>query len=292
MGRLLFLDESGHDLRESPYEVLAGVAIDDTQLWSLICAVRDEELRAFGGRYTGDGREMKGRTLLKAKTFRLASQLPPIPPDDRTELARRCLDNGPAATRNEVTAIAQAKIAFVDAVLRRCRDHGCSVIASAVDRDAPRLRLDFLRKDYSYLFQRYYKLLKRDGATARGLVVFDELERSQSHLLIDQMSRYFRGTETGRMRAGRVIPEPFFVHSDLTTGVQLADLVAYLVAWNVRVLGMDRPARTELDPLGELVLDLCDPDYIRRNIAVVKDLRPRPEFIAMGTGPGEDEAPD
>jgi hypothetical protein len=42
-------------------------------------------------------------------------------------------------------------------------------------------------------------------------VIFDERERSQSHLLIDQLTRYFRDTAKGRMRASRVIPEPFVV---------------------------------------------------------------------------------
>jgi len=81
----------------------------------------------------------------------------------------------------------------------------------------------------------------------------DELERSQSHLLVDQMARYFSHEGRGEARAGRVVPEPFFVHSHLTTGVQLADLVAYTIAWNVRVGKMTRPARLELDPLGQIV---------------------------------------
>jgi len=281
MTRLLFLDESGHDLRHSPYEVLAGIAVEDSRLWSLVCAVRESEIALFGGRYAAGPRELKGRTLLKRKTYRLAAQAPPLGPDERTELARRCLDNGPAARRDELTALSQAKLAFVDEVLVTCLEHGCAVIASVIDREAPRLALDFLRKDYSYLFQRYYKLLRRDEPKSQGLVVFDELERSQSHLLTDQMARYFRDTETGRERAAQVIPEPFFVHSDLTTGVQIADLIAYLLAWNVRLDGMDRPRREELDPLGARVLDLCDQSNVRRSVSVIFDLRPRSEYIAM-----------
>ena len=47
-------------------------------------------------------------------------------------------------------------------------------------------------------------------------MVFDELEKSQSHLLTDQMRRYFADTVVGQQRSNRIIPEPFFVHSDLT----------------------------------------------------------------------------
>ena len=40
------------------------------------------------------------------------------------------------------------------------------------------------------------------------------------------MHRYFADTAVGWHRAGRIIPEPFLVYSDLITGVQIADLVA------------------------------------------------------------------
>jgi hypothetical protein len=82
----------------------------------------------------------------------------------------------------------------------------------------------------------------------QGILVFDELEKSQSHILIDQAHRYFKDTQTGRHRSSLVIPEPFFVHSDLTTGIQIADLVAYSMSWAYRLPGMTEPIRTELNP--------------------------------------------
>ena len=50
-----------------------------------------------------------------------------------------------------------------------------------------------LRKDYAYLFERFFYFLEDNAAREQGIVVFDELEKSQSHLLIDQMHRYFAG---------------------------------------------------------------------------------------------------
>ncbi|MFQ5615791.1 MAG: DUF3800 domain-containing protein [Anaerolineales bacterium] len=47
---------------------------------------------------------------------------------------------------------------------------------------------------------------------------------------------------------GQITPEPFFVHSDLTTGVQLADLVAYLISWGFRTGDMTRPLRLSRTP--------------------------------------------
>jgi hypothetical protein len=54
MSHILFIDESGQDLRESSYEVLAGIAIEDRDLWNLICRVQDAELEFFGRRRSED----------------------------------------------------------------------------------------------------------------------------------------------------------------------------------------------------------------------------------------------
>jgi hypothetical protein len=101
------------------------------------------------------------------------------------------------------------------------------------------------------------------------------------------MSAYFQKTANGRMRSGRIVPEPFFVHSDLTTGVQIADLVAYVVSWNVRVGGMRTEKRPELDDLGRRILALRSRAVLDRpgypqgfvvwSFAVIDDLRPRAE---------------
>jgi hypothetical protein len=299
MAFLLFLDESGHDLKDSPYEVLAGVAVEDRELWNLICAVQQSEENHFGRRYADQERELKGKKLLKRKVFRQAAQEPPVPAVRRRELARECLEQGASATREQITALAQAKIAFVKDALDICDRFRCRVFASVIDRDAPRGGSNnILRKDYAYLFERYFYYLEdRDQL---GVVVFDELERTQSHLLIDQMARYFSREGRGEVRAGRVIPEPFFVHSHLTTGVQLADLVAYTIAWNVRVGQMNRPARNELDPLGSIVLRLRyrairelegNPNFVVWSIAVIDDLRARAERLAMPVGAEATVAP-
>jgi hypothetical protein len=79
---LFFLDESGQDHRESPYEVRAAAAIHDSRIWSLICAIEAAELDIFGVRYSqpggpgSPGRELKAKRLLNKKTFRLAAQMP------------------------------------------------------------------------------------------------------------------------------------------------------------------------------------------------------------------------
>lgn len=145
-----------------------------------------------------------------------------------------------------------------------------------------------LRKDYAYLFERLYYFVDAQQEHERGFVVFDELERSQAHILSDQMSAYFEQTRTGQRRASRIIPEPFFVHSELTTGIQIADLIAYVISWNVRVGTMVGPRREELDQFGQAALAgrhravLPRPGYrdgfVVWSFAVIDDLRPRGEI--------------
>jgi len=152
MAYFLFIDESGQDRRESPYEVLAGVAIEDRDLWNLIQAIREAEIRHFGGRYTLGTRELKAKKLLKRKVFRHAQQMASIPDEERRVLARRCLEQGAMAGMREITALAQTKVAYVANLLDVCARFRCKVFASIVDRDAP-IPPDpsYLRKDYVYL---------------------------------------------------------------------------------------------------------------------------------------------
>jgi hypothetical protein len=256
MSFLLFLDESGQDRKQMPYEVLAGIAIQDISLWPLIQEIKSIEKKYFGDFYKNNNVELKAKKLLKRKTFRLASQMPQIDDDHLYALAEYCLKNGPGAKLKHLTSLAQSKIKYVEEVFNICIKYQCKIFASMIDYKAietqPRLvdfsALDFLRKDYSFLFERYFYFLEDNSRKEMGVVVFDELEKSKSHILIDQMSRYFLETKKGIERSALIIPEPLFVHSDLTTGIHIADLLAYCIAWGFRVQQLIQPKRNEFDP--------------------------------------------
>jgi hypothetical protein len=62
MAWFLFIDESGQDHRQSPYEVLAGVAIHDANLWELIRELHNSEIAHFGRRYSDGTRELKAKS--------------------------------------------------------------------------------------------------------------------------------------------------------------------------------------------------------------------------------------
>lgn len=263
MAFFFFMDESGQDQRESPYEVLAGVAIEDRKLWPLIQDIQQAEKNAFGSRFKCKTHsELKAKNLLKRKTFRLAAQMPALDDEVRKKFATKCITDGSSSGRLELTALAQAKLLFVRNVFDICLKYDCKVFASIVgdiaqrpSRKCPKCAM--LRKDYAFLFERYFYFLEDNPEFHRGIVVFDELEKTQSHILLGQMDTYFQRSQKGRERSGRLIPEPFFVHSDLTSGVRIADFVAYIVSWGFRRISeMIKPAREELAEFAEMVSTL------------------------------------
>jgi len=202
MAWFLFLDESGQDRREAPYEVLAGMAIRDRDQWSLVKDLHDAEERRFGQRYSAGTRELKASKILKRKTFQHASLNVDVAPNDVPKLAGEILSDGAGnCSVKHMRALALAKLAYSRDVFELCKRYGCKVFASVVEVTAPPTSSGGLRKDYAYLFERFYYFLEDSAALSsdapRGILVFDELEKSQSHLLIDQAHRYFQGHRHG-----------------------------------------------------------------------------------------------
>ncbi|PSJ51359.1 DUF3800 domain-containing protein [Kumtagia ephedrae] len=286
MSWALFIDESGQDQRQSPYEVLAGLAVEDRQIWPLIRQLSDAQEHHFGMRlFDAYGNEAKAQKLLDRRAFKHAAQLSTIPQGRRRQLAKEILEDGTAVTRERLTALGQAKIAYCSFALHLARQHGAQAFASIVPQSAPRPeKSTSLRKDYAYLFERFYAFLgtKTDGPM--GYLVFDELDKSASHVLLGQVASYFIKTRAGRARSRLIIPEPFFVHSDLTTLVQLADIIAYAISWGLRLKGMTKECRKELAPVVREVLALRFRHETETRTVwgykVIDDLRPAPAQMA------------
>jgi len=294
---LLFIDESGHDLVSTPYEVLAGMAVAETELWNLIEAIRSEEMRIFGINLRAAGAEIKGVKSLKKKTFRLASEGAVIPEAERRDLVRTLLLDGVAAhaehrqakvTSRQLVAYGQARLDFIRSLFALMGRFRVRVFAAMVENGAPRpTGKTYLRKDYAFLLERFFYYLEDRSTTEMGLVVFDELDKARSRILIDQLGAYCRDTLTGYVRSSRIVPEPFFVHSDLTTVIQLADIVAYSLNWGTRLNRMTKPTRPELEEFANAAFNLR---YVGRRqdvqngddrpvygVFYLDDLRPRNE---------------
>jgi hypothetical protein len=259
MAFFFFVDESGTDHQDSPYEVLCGISIQDSELWKIITQLKSLEIEVLGTRYSGANREIKGRNFLKRKVFKHASLEKAFAPKERTQLSKECIESGESATKKHFAALAQAKLEYVRRSLDLSREFNVKIFA-AISKDPSRITdresADLLRRDYVYVFERMYYFLEDKNKVEQGIVVFDELEKSQSHVLVSQLENYFKKTAKGRKRSSLIIPEPFFVHSDLTTGIQIADLIAYILCWGLRLKGMDGPIRKELDTFVEMVKPL------------------------------------
>jgi hypothetical protein len=158
-----------------------------------------------------------------------------------------------------MAALSQAKLDYVRSLLEICAQFRIKIFASISSepiRETDDETHGLLRRDYVYAFERIYYYLEDKKLEDQGIIVFDELEKSKSHILVSQLENYFKKTSNGRQRSGLVIPEPFFVHSDLTTGIQIADLIAYIISWGMRLKGMTEPIRPEMEEFVELIKPL------------------------------------
>ena len=251
MSWLFFMDESGHDHHNAPYEVRGGFAIHASKLWPFIQAVRTTEQAMFGCHLSEQGSEIKGAKLLAKERFEWQDQGPRFDEAARRKHALNFLNSsrqGRSPRRDEFTAYGQASIAMAEAILPLLVSHDAVVFASIipkVDRpiNAPE---DYLRKDQVFLFERFFYFLQSRQET--GLLVMDESDKEGDRKFVRHMERYFTLTQMGRQRTQWIVPAPFFVQSDMAYGVQVADLCIYCLNWGLRLAGMTEAVRPEIEP--------------------------------------------
>jgi len=281
---VLFVNGSGFESSSSPYEVVAGVIVEDRDLWNFVQAVLDAKIKHLST--SALGLRLTARRLLKRKVFRLARQLPPLPLEERHALARACLEAGERAGKREMTALAQSKLAYVGEVLEVCARFRCRFVASIVPNRVVRPAPGYLRKDYAYLFERFFFFLEDQKPLESGFVLCTARDTSTRALLSDQMQRYFKNTVRGRQRASLILPDPLTVDGDLAVLGEVAGLVAYITAWGFRTRELTEPARHELLDFKEQVRALRyravreigdNTNFVIWGFTVVSDLRTREE---------------
>jgi hypothetical protein len=211
MSWLLFLDESGHDHKQMPYEVRGGIGIRDAQLWPFAQAMHRLELASFGAQLHEYSSELKGSTLLDRKRFKFAAQASPMAPEARRKHCRGFLTKGlekKSPSREEFTAYGQACLEMARGAFQLLRDHGAVLFASIIPRsvtkpDATHID-EFLRKDHVYLLERYFYFL--ESKREHGLLVMDEVEKTADRKFVRQMEAYFIRTAPGQYRTTWVVP--------------------------------------------------------------------------------------
>ena len=203
MSWLLFLDESGHDHKQMPYEVRGGIALHVSKLWPFVRAVQQLELNAFGAELHLYKRELRGSTLLDRKRFKFAGQMPRMNDEERRKHCRAFLTKGlekkTNQTQEEFTAYGQACLEMAEGIFQSLQDHAARLFATAVPRGADKPPADrgenLLRKDFVFLLERFYCLLEEKQE--HGLLVLDEVEKSADRRFVRRLERYFSMSATG-----------------------------------------------------------------------------------------------
>lgn len=253
MSWLLFLDESGHDHRNMPYEVRGGIALHASQLWPFVQGMQRVELDSFGCHLHQFRKELKGSTLLDRKRFRLAGQASSMEAEARRKHARAFLTKGlqhASPTRDEFTAYGQACLDMSRGTFQLLRSHGAVLFAVAIPRSVRKpanpVADEYLRKDHVFLLERFFYFL--EAKREHGLLVMDEVDKSEDRRFVRKLESYFTLTQKGRYRTAWIVPSPFFVSSDMAYPVQAADLCVYCVNWGFRLpsQGMVEPTRAEI----------------------------------------------
>ncbi len=252
MSYLLFLDESGHDHKNTPYEVRGGIALEAGHVWPFIQAIENAEESAFGDLLHRHGTEIKGEKLLSKKRFVWAAQGPMLDDVARRKGALGFLRKGVSGgvpTRDEFTAYGQASLTLVRRIFALLRDHRALIFAAAIPRSVPKAPVGEeqpLRRDHVALLERYFYLLEKQNAA--GLLIMDASDETDDRRFVRRIQQYFRATDVGRYRATRVVPAPLFVSSGMNYPIQVADLCIYAINWGFRLRegGMDGPVRQEI----------------------------------------------
>jgi hypothetical protein len=252
MSYLFFLDESGHDHKNCPYEVRGGIVLHAKNLWRFIQDFSNLEESCFGTRLAEFGVEIKGSRLLEKKRFRHAAQGEVLDDIARRKHTLAFLNKGKlkaSPSEVEFRAFGQACLAMVRGLFPLIKTHQGNIFAAVVPRStkkpATHEATEYLRRDQVFLLERYFNFVHSKSET--GLLVFDETDESADAHFIRQIERYFTKTAQGRFRADAIVPVPMFVSSTLTRAVQAADICIYVLNWCFRAPhGMDAEKRDEI----------------------------------------------
>jgi hypothetical protein len=251
---LLFMDESGHDHRKLPYEVRGGIALAAERLWPFVQAVKKLEVDCFGDALHRYKTELKGHKVLDKDRFVWAAQESELDDQARRKHCLAFLNKGvekKPPLRIEFTAYGQACLCMARGVFELLASHKAQLFAVAIPRlvaKPPTFEAEeFLRKDQVFLLERFFYFL--EGQNKFGLLVMDETDKVEDRKFVRRLERYFTATDTGRYRSARIVPSPFFVSSDMSYPVQVADVCIYCVNWGFRLpkQGMDAPTRPDIE---------------------------------------------
>jgi hypothetical protein len=223
-------------------------------LWPFVQAIRTLETSCFGDALHRYGTEIKGHKLLDKDRFKWAAQDPPLDDVARRKHALAFLNKGvekKPPTRLEFTAFGQACLTMARGIFELLRTHAGTLFAAAIPRRVRKPATfeaeEYLRKDQVFLLERFFYFLEAKQET--GLLVMDQTDQKLDREFVRRLERYFTASNTGRYRSARIVPSPFFVSSEMTYPVQVADVCIYCLnhAFRIPSRGMDAPVRRDIE---------------------------------------------
>ncbi len=125
------------------------------------------------------------------------------------------------------------------AAFESCHAH---LFAVVIDKRQLRSWMDtaqLQRKAYELLLERMQLFLAEFHSKHNGLVVADQVSREASRSLAMKHAYFLAGGTSSGCRLRNIVEMPFFVRSELSNGVQLADLCAYNV---YRAFKLEQPS--------------------------------------------------
>lgn len=251
---LLFMDESGHDHKVMPLEVRGGVAIHVSKLWDFVRSWHRLELDAYGVPLSDFKKEIKGEKLLDKDRYRWSTQSGRLGEAERRKGARSFLTKGlqkqtPSST--EFLAYGQACLEMARGIFELLQGYNARLFACAIPRGTQPPenfeQVDYLRKDQVFLFERFFYFL--EAQKDHGLLILDETEKFEDRRFLSRLEKYFTVTSPGRQRTAWIVPSPLFVSSDMSVGVQAADVCLYCLNWGFRLPQWQavEPVRPEIE---------------------------------------------
>ncbi len=239
MSWLLFMDESGHDHKNMPFEVRGGVALHAGKVWPFIQDWHAAVEETFGPKFIELKGEIKGSSLLESKKMQWAKQMHPLGLRERHNGVQRFLTKSlqkQPMERRDFTAYGQASTAMARKVFDLLQRHDAVLFASLIPRGVRKPKgYEFdhlLRKDHIFLQERFFYFL--EAKQEHGLFVMDQTEKQNDKRFVKRLHDYYTKTQTGINRTQWIVPAPIFVDSEMAPGVQAADLCLYCINWGFR----------------------------------------------------------
>lgn len=122
---------------------------------------------------------------------------------------------------------------FAEEVISLCKLHGVRAFALGL-KNPGSLALDTLTEPlayraYSRILERVEAMMVEDYPAEMAIIALDSQDRATDTKRARAFGNFLYGSALGRS-ISRIVETPFFVSSAATTGIQIADLVAYALA--------------------------------------------------------------